>query len=227
MQDYYIEKLSAERLKKCYKLAPPRVQQYLNAELNYVLQKINSGDTIIELGCGYGRLLPSLARKAKQVIGIDTSISSIEMGREMLADIPNIALKQMDAVKLEFDDDYFEVVLCIQNGISAFHVNQTDLIKEGIRVTKSGGIVLFSGYSSKFWEHRLEWFRLQSEAGLLGEIDYNKTKNGVIICKDGFTSTTVTPEQFKALTSEFKNIDVKINEVDGSSIFCEIIPHKK
>ena len=193
-----------------------------NTELNYVLQKIFFGDTVLELGCGYGRILPPIARKAKQVIGIDTSLSSIEMGKKLITGFPNITLKQMDAVKLEFDDDYFEVVLCIQNGISAFHVNQTDLIKESLRVTKSGGIVLLSSYSSKFWDYRLEWFQLQSEAGLLGEIDYNKTKNGVIICKDGFTASTVTPAQFKALTSGIKNIDIKINEVDESSVFCDI-----
>ncbi len=222
MQDYYTDKLSAERLKKCYEIAPPRVQQYLDAELNYVLQKINPSDTVIELGCGYGRLLPALAGKVKQVIGVDTSHSSIEMGRKMLGGIPNITLKQMDAVKLEFDEYYFDVVLCIQNGISAFHVNQTDLIKECIRVTKSGGLILLSSYSSKFWEHRLEWFQLQSKAGLLGEIDYEKMVNGVIVCKDGFTATTVSPEQFKSLTSGFANINVKITEVDESSIFCEI-----
>jgi 2-polyprenyl-6-hydroxyphenyl methylase/3-demethylubiquinone-9 3-methyltransferase len=131
----------------------------------------------------------------------------------------------MDAVNLEFGDDYFDAVLCIQNGISAFHVNQTDLIKESIRVAKHGGLILFSSYSSKFWEHRLEWFQLQSEAGLLGEIDYEKTKNGVIVCKDGFTATTVSPEQFESLTSGLKDIHVNITEVDESSIFCEIIKY--
>ncbi len=222
MEGYYIDKLSAERLKKCYEIAPPRVQQYLDAEINYVLQKIRSNNIVIELGCGYGRLLPALAAKAKKVIGIDTSLSSIEMGKKMLTGFSNISLLQMDAVKLDFDDCYFDAVLCIQNGISAFHVNQTDLIRKSIRVTKPGGIALFSSYSEKFWEHRLKWFQLQSDAGLLGEIDYEKTKNGEIICKDGFTASTVTPEQFIDITSNIENISVNITEVDESSVFCEI-----
>jgi 2-polyprenyl-6-hydroxyphenyl methylase/3-demethylubiquinone-9 3-methyltransferase len=222
MDGFYTDKLSAEKLKKCYEIAPPRVQKYLNEELNYALQKINSADNVIELGCGYGRVLPALAQKAGKVIGIDTSLSSIEMGRKMLAGISNISLAQMNAVQLGFEDDVFDVVVCIQNGISAFHVNQTDLIKESIRVTKPGGLILLSSYSQKFWEHRLEWFRLQSEAGLLGEIDYEKTGSGVIVCKDGFTATTVTPDQFTKLTSGFTDVNVNITEVDESSIFCEI-----
>ena len=222
MQGYYTDKLSAEKLMKCYEIAPPRVQQYLDAEINYVLQKIKPDDIVIELGCGYGRLLPSLARKSKKVIGIDTSLSSIEMGRQMLSGISNISLACMNAVQLGFENDVFDVVVCIQNGISAFHINQKDLINESIRVTKPGGLILLSSYSQKFWEHRLEWFRLQSETGLLGEIDYEKTGSGVIVCKDGFTATTVTPEQFRALTSDVENIKVNTVEVDKSSVFCEI-----
>jgi 2-polyprenyl-6-hydroxyphenyl methylase/3-demethylubiquinone-9 3-methyltransferase len=227
MQGYYTDKLSADRLKKCYEIAPARVKQYFDAEINYVLQKIKSDDIVIELGCGYGRLLPSLAAKAKTIIGIDTSLPSIEMGKKMLEEFSNIFLMQMDAVKLGFEDNIFDVVLCIQNGISAFHVNQADLIHECIRITKPGGIALFSSYSEKFWEHRLKWFQLQAEAGLLGEIDYDKTKNGIIVCKDGFAASTVTPEHFIDLTSNIENISVNITEVDESSVFFEIRPCKK
>jgi ubiquinone/menaquinone biosynthesis C-methylase UbiE len=224
MQSYYIDKLSAEKLKKCYEIAPPRVKQYLEVEINFVLSKIGANDMVIELGCGYGRVLPQIAQKARTVIGIDTSVPSIEFGKKILRDFSNVSLIQMNAVNLEFEDNYFDVVLCIQNGISAFHINQVDLIKESIRVTKPGGQILFSSYSGKFWKHRLEWFKIQSEAGLLGEIDYEKTCNGVITCKDGFTATTVGSKKFKELTSGIDNISVDIIEIDESSIFCIISP---
>ncbi len=35
--DYYVEALSAERLRKCYEVAPPRVLRYLEAELQQQL----------------------------------------------------------------------------------------------------------------------------------------------------------------------------------------------
>ncbi|HJY64613.1 MAG TPA: class I SAM-dependent methyltransferase [Ignavibacteria bacterium] len=218
---YYSEKLSAEKLKKCYDLAPERVKQYLEAEINHVLQKVQPSDIVLELGCGYGRVLPAIASKAKQVTGIDTSLSSIEYGQRFTNPVRNCTMVQMDAANLTFNDRTFDLVVCIQNGISAFHVDQRELMKESLRVTKPGGTVLFSSYSEKFWSHRLEWFRLQSEAGLLGEIDFKKSGDGIIVCKDGFTATTVSPEQFLNLTSGF-NAEVSIVEVDNSSLFCEI-----
>jgi ubiquinone/menaquinone biosynthesis C-methylase UbiE len=223
VSEYYSHKLSAVLLKHVYDMAPARVRQYLDAEVNHVLEKIRPGDLVIELGCGYGRILPKLAEKAGWVIGIDTSVPSLEFAQETLDAIPNCSLSLMDALKLGFHDRAFDCVVCIQNGISAFHVDQRTLISESVRVTRAGGIVLFSSYSDKFWKHRLEWFELQSAAGLLGEIDYDRTMDGVIVCRDGFTATTLDAEDFRALTANL-NADVRIVEVDESSLFCEIRP---
>ncbi len=220
--NYYSEKLSSEKLKRVYEIATPRVQQYLDAEINHVIQKIHPTDLVLELGCGYGRIFPSLSKKSKSVFGIDTSFSSLQLGKEMFGNISNCFFAQMNAVQLAFPASTFDVVIGIQNGISAFHVNQPELIRESIRVTKPNGVVLFSSYSEKFWKFRLEWFQLQTEEGLLGEIDYEKTHDGKIVCKDGFTATTVSNQSFHELTADIKNTSVKTEEVDESSIFCEI-----
>lgn len=224
MKDYYSERLSAERLRRCYEIAPPRTVQYLEAELGHVLEAICKGDRILELGCGYGRILPALANKAGSVFGIDSSLESLLLAREFAGGSQNICLACMNAVKMGITDNLFDKVVCVQNGISSFHVDQHDLICECIRVTKPGGVVFMSSYSERFWEHRLEWFELQSQAGLLGEIDYGKTGKGEIVCKDGFTATTVEPDEFLALVSSF-DVETRIVEVDKSSIFCEIIPN--
>jgi len=221
VSDYYSSKLSASRLKQVYDVASPRVKLYLTAELNHVLDKIRYDDMVLELGCGYGRVLTNLADKAREVVGIDASSSSLNLARETLGRT-NHALLQMDAATLGFRDRTFDRVICIQNGISAFHVDQRTLITESVRVTKPGGIALFSSYSDKFWEHRLNWFEAQAKAGLLGEINREKTANGIIVCKDGFTASTVRANDFLALTAHL-NVDAQIVEVDESSVFCEIV----
>ncbi|MDH4219953.1 MAG: class I SAM-dependent methyltransferase [Candidatus Aminicenantes bacterium] len=226
MSSYYEDKLSAERLKRCYEIASPRVQQYLEAEVAYVLEKIRPGDIVLELGCGYGRILPALEKKAGTVIGIDVSLASLVLASQMLVNITNYRLLNVQAVQLSFHDGVFDCVICIQNGISAFHVDKMALVRESARVTKPGGKVLFSSYSDKFWEERLKWFQAQSNANLLGEIDYERTGNGVIVCKDGFTATTVRPHDFLAMSREL-NLEAKIEEVDESSIFCELVIPKK
>lgn len=222
MENYYKDKLSAQRLRQCYKLASPRIQQYLKAEIDHVLEKINPDDIVLELGCGYGRVLYPLVQKADRVIGIDISFSSLEMAKENLGNFSNCHLFNMNAVQLAFRDRVFDCVVCIQNGISAFHVNQKALIEESIRVTRPRGRILFSSYSERFWEERLSWFKAQSNANLLGEIDYDRTRKGTIVCKDGFTATTVRPTEFQVLTRGM-NLQVKIEEIDGSSIFYEIV----
>jgi 2-polyprenyl-6-hydroxyphenyl methylase/3-demethylubiquinone-9 3-methyltransferase len=224
MRGYYDKTLSAQRLKLCYEIAPPRVQQYLEAEIQHVLQHIRTGDRVLELGCGYGRILMRLAQKAGLVIGIDTSIESLSFGQQMFKSLSNCSLLNMDAMNLGFRKQTFDCVVCIQNGISAFHVDKRKLIRESVRVTKSGGIVLYSSYAEKFWDSRLEWFERQSKAGFLGEIDIRKTGNGVVVCKDGFIATTVTPSQFRSLVTGL-SADVTIVEVDESSLFCEVTPH--
>lgn len=221
MTGYYTQKLAAERLRQVYAIAPPRVQQYLQAEIDFVLSKIKSTDWILELGCGYGRVIKQLATQARVVIGIDTSLGSLNLACDFLSGPNSIYLCAMNAVNLGFRDQQFDVVLCVQNGISAFKVDQRKLIQEAIRVTHPGGIVLFSSYAEKFWENRLHWFRLQAEHGLVGEIDEEATGNGVIVCKDGFRATTIGASDFLNLTSGLV-IESIITEVDESSVFCEI-----
>ena len=70
------------------------------------------------------------------------------------------------------------------------------------------------------WEDRLTWFRLQAEHGLIGEIDEEHTGKGLIVCKDGFISRTVSAQDFRAIASEFGLVPL-VTEVDGSSLFCE------
>jgi 2-polyprenyl-6-hydroxyphenyl methylase/3-demethylubiquinone-9 3-methyltransferase len=214
---YYSESLSAERLKRCYDIAPPRTRQYLEAEITYALNLISPDDRVLELGCGYGRILARVLEKTQSVTGIDTSFENLAMAKRNL----NVHLAQMNASTLGFLDNQFDVVLCLQNGISAFKVNPIELVKESIRVTRPGGICLFSSYSPKFWNDRLEWFQLQSQERLLGEIDYTLTKDGVIACKDGFLSTTFGPDEFIEISNKI-GIRSNITEVDESSIFCEV-----
>lgn len=221
MSNYYVDNLSADRLILCYDLAPLRVKQYFQAEINLIAGKIKPGYSVLELGCGYGRILFELFPSTKNLFGIDVSHSSLRYGREQFPKAKKINLLQMDAVSLGLKSKRFDLVFCAQNGISAFKVKPVELINEAVRVTNPGGIVLFSSYSESFWNDRLHWFQIQSENGLVGEIDYGLTGNGEIVCKDGFRATTYTKEKFVSVTSHLEK-DVSIYEVDGSSIFCEI-----
>jgi SAM-dependent methyltransferase len=222
MPSYYTDKLAAERLRACYDLAPPRTKTYLEAEIEFVLVRTTSSMLALELGCGYGRVLERLLRRVRMVFGIDTSPSSLRMALEYLGRKSALRLACMDAVQMGWRDHAFDLTFCIQNGICAFTVDQQRLFREGIRVTRSGGLVMFSSYTPQFWEHRLEWFEIQSAHHLIGEIDYHATSNGTIVGKDGFRATTADRPTLEKLAASL-GVTPQITEVDGSSLFCEFV----
>jgi SAM-dependent methyltransferase len=221
MSGYYAERLSAERLRACYDVAPPRTRQYLEAEIVHVLERVSPFAIALEMGCGYGRALCRLAPRVREVVGIDNALASLALAREHVAGAGEVRLAAMDADRTAFRDGVFDLTICIQNGISAFQVDPQALMREAVRITRSGGLVLFSSYSARFWEARLEWFEAQASHGLIGEIDREATRDGVIVCRDGFRAVTVDAEGFRRLVEPLGLVPY-IVEVDGSSLFCEI-----
>jgi len=177
---------------------------------------------VLELGCGYGRVLLQLLHRARSVVGIDTSMQSLRMATEFAGHSESLHLAAMDGAQMGFRSQSFDLTICIQNGISAFGVDQKSLFAEAVRVTRCGGVVLFSSYAERFWAERLKWFEIQAEHELIGEIDYGLTGNGVIVCRDGFRATTVDSKGFRSLAAGL-GLTPNVIEVDGSSLFCEVV----
>ncbi|GMQ64148.1 class I SAM-dependent methyltransferase [Vallitalea maricola] len=220
--NYYAQKLNSTMLFKAYETEIPRVKQYLDAEISFVRDNLTSSERVLELGAGYGRIVKELAGDCKSIVGIDVSVESVELGKEYLKDSHNAKIIDMDVHNLQFEEK-FDVVLCLQNGLSAMKIKSTDLIEKILKMVMSGGKIFFSTYSEKFWEYRLMWFEEQADKGLIGELDYDKSKDGVIICKDGFKATTHTQKDLEEI-GDLSGYDYKIHEVDESSVF--LIIHK-
>jgi len=222
MGSYYEDRLFGSKLQQVYDLASPRIRQYLDAEARYVIENVQGTSRVLELGCGYGRALKEVAPHVTRIVGNDISRGSLNLATSYLRRFRNCDLVRMDASRLAFRDEMFDAVFCIQNGISAFGRDRHELVAEAVRVAKEGGVVLFSSYSPRIWADRLDWFRAQSGAGLLGEIDESRTRDGTIACKDGFRAMTVSGDEFRALFAEV-GLATTIREVDGSSIFARVV----
>ncbi len=222
MSTYYAKKLSGERLQRCYEVAPERVRRYLEAEIRHAAGRLRPTDQVLELGCGYGRIMRRLAQGVRRVVGIDTAPESLELGRRLSGGDDRCEFQCMDAVDLRFPAGSFDAVLCLQNGICAFGVDPVRLLEQALRVTRPGGVVLLSSDSDRFWPDRLAWFELQAAEGLVGAIDRVASADGVIVCEDGFRAGRMTPDDFRALGVRV-GVEARVCEVDGSSVFCEIV----
>ena len=215
--NYYAKSLNAQKLYQVYQTKYPRVKQYFEAEISFVKNQLQGTEHVLELGAGYGRIMKELSSNCASITGIDISEGNVEFGNEYLSDVTNAKLIVMNAHDLKFSES-FDVVLCLQNALSAMKTQPLEYIKKIMALLSPGGKAFISSYSVKFWEHRMAWFHEQAEKGLLGEIDMEQTKDGVIICKDGFRATTHSPEDMDSI-GKASGVKYEITEVDESSIF--------
>jgi 2-polyprenyl-6-hydroxyphenyl methylase/3-demethylubiquinone-9 3-methyltransferase len=222
-ENYYAKSLNAGRLYDVYDTKLAKVKAYLDAEISFVKKNLQKTDNVLELGVGYGRIIKELAPCCKSITGIDISTENVAFGEEYLSEMSNVELSIMDALEIspKAFESSFEAVLCMQNAFSSMKVEPFLYVEKIMGLLSHGGRAWISTYSEKFWQYRVDWFLEQAEKGLLGEIDHGQTKDGVIVCKDGFRSTALSLEQLKEI-GEFSGFPYEIHEVDESSVFLVI-----
>lgn len=219
--NYYAKSLNAQRLWQVYDTAIPRVTEYLERETAFVRDRMKMTDVVLELAAGYGRIMKELAPYVNTITGIEISCDNVLFGEEYLKNIPNTAFLNMDAHDIDYES-CFDTVLCLQNGLSAIRAEVPEVFAaKVIKALKKGGKAYFSTYHPNFWEQRVAWFQEQSRKGLVGELDMEKTENGVIICKDGFRATTHSISDLEKIGRSTGCL-WQIFEVDDSSIFLVI-----
>jgi ubiquinone/menaquinone biosynthesis C-methylase UbiE len=99
------------------------------------------GKYVLDVGCGEGFGTYYLSEKAKKIIGIDNSPESIELAKKNY-NRENIEFIQMDAEKLEFPDETFEIVVSM--AVIEHVKDYESYLREMKRVLKKGGIGVIS-----------------------------------------------------------------------------------
>lgn len=131
----------------------------------------------------------------------------------------------MDAYSMNYQERS-DLILCLQNGLSAIKGNPMLLVERPFRPQERG-----EGFSSVLTLQNLgrtgeKWFIEQSEKGLIGKIDPTMTKDGVIRCEDGSEATTLTEQDFRRI-GRSTGLRYSLEEVDGSSLFLTITKRKE
>ncbi|MNW34178.1 putative S-adenosylmethionine-dependent methyltransferase [compost metagenome] len=107
------------------------------------LLKMSSGKKILDAACGEGFGSAILAKNAQYVCGVDISSEAISYAKANYQQY-NLEFKQGSIEKLEFEDDYFDMVVSFE---TIEHVDagiQEKFLNEICRVLKKDGILIMS-----------------------------------------------------------------------------------
>lgn len=102
-----------------------------------------SGGSALDLGCGPGNLLPVIARRANETVGLDVSRRSLRNAAQAVRGLP-VTLVQASALELPFADESFDWVLATG---SLHHTPDARAgFREACRVLHSGGRAFVAVY---------------------------------------------------------------------------------
>ncbi|RUT42874.1 class I SAM-dependent methyltransferase [Paenibacillus anaericanus] len=107
------------------------------------LLEMSAGKTILDAACGEGFGAALLATKAKSVWGIDISDEAISYAKKNYHRY-NLNYKQGSIEKLEFEDNYFDIVVSFETIEHVDELVQEQFLKEVARVLKTDGILVIS-----------------------------------------------------------------------------------
>ena len=106
------------------------------------LSKIVPGATVLEIGCGAGRITRALAARYRSVIGVDAAPSMVSLAKEMCRDIPNAEFRVGDGVILPATDQGVDAVVSVQ---VLQHIDRDaipTILAECRRVLRPGGVIV-------------------------------------------------------------------------------------
>ncbi len=108
--------------------------------------EIRDGQTILDVGCGYGRLIPLLTRKATHVYGTDISAAMIQEARTAYGSLA-AELRVEEAEKSSYPNAFFDRIVCW----GVFDATlQAATAREILRLLKPGGRALATGKNADY-----------------------------------------------------------------------------
>ena len=147
--------------------SPPKSKDFIAAKFDFVhemvrwskLDRLPSGTTVLDVGCGIGGSSRILARDyGFSVTGVTISPQQVKRARELTPEGVDAQFLVDDAMSLSFPDASFDVVWSVEAG--PHMPDKAVFARELLRVLKPGGILVVADWNQRderkvplnFWE---------------------------------------------------------------------------
>jgi len=123
----------------------------IKRRMKLILRDLDLTDKcLLDVGCGNGAQTIEFTNLCKNVIGVDKEQRRLDEFREICqtSGLRNCEIKQMNAENLQFEDESFDIVSCIE---TLEHIpNQGKALSEMYRVLRSRGSLILS-VPNRWW----------------------------------------------------------------------------
>ncbi len=165
----------------------------------FLLPRLQPDAAVLDMGCGPGTITVGLARRARAVVGVDTSAEMVDSARRRAEDagIDNASFEVGSAHDLPYDDGNFDVVYAHQ--VMQHLSDPVRALREARRVLRPGGLMAVRDSDYQTMVHApvdpaiQRWLRLYHEVAAAngGEADAGRFLPGWVRAA-GFVDPVVT-----------------------------------
>lgn len=153
---------------------------------------ISPDDVVLDIGCGGGMNINRMAQSAKKVYGVDYSIESVNLSKEVNADLireGRVEVYEGNVMDLPFEDNTFDIVTAFETVY--FWPDIEKSFGEVKRVLKPGGMFLIGCESNgtnnlamKFFDKVID-MTFYEDKDLRNLLENNDFKEIVVYLRDG------------------------------------------
>lgn len=153
---------------------------------------LSPDDIVLDIGCGGGMNINRMARTAKKVYGVDYSIESVNLSKEVNEEYikeGKVEIYEGNVLKLPFEDNSFDVVTAFETVY--FWPDIMKSFGEVKRVLKPGGMFLIgceangaNNLAMKFFDKMVD-MTFYEDHDLRGFLETNDFNNITIYLRDG------------------------------------------
>lgn len=187
----------------------PPYRDYFARERAFLLSHLPEDAIFLDVGCGTGRTIRSIASSVRQAVGIDNDPVAVMAARKNLENLANASVSMRDGEYTRFGDGAFNATF---TGLTFVNLGASRMrvLAEMARVLQRKGVLALSAYHEDALPHRREVYDAYTPGyEILDE------PNGTVLLENGTLSEQFRLEQIEEMLAETR---LRITEVDRGAL---------